>query len=103
MPVGVASVGRWHYAFIYDIVPRYLPDLMEAARPISEKQARSTLLEKYFLSLGAARQTDINKLFKWRSEDTLSTIESLIKKCAITDTIDLSDSKEKWLVLSDLT
>jgi hypothetical protein len=103
LPVGVAQAGVWHYAFIYDIVPRHLPDLMETARPISEQQARLYLLEKYFLSVGAARQTDIQKLFKWRVEDILFTIASLIKKCAITDNIDLSNSTEKWLVLSDLT
>jgi uncharacterized protein YcaQ len=108
LPIGVASVGSWHYAFIYDIAPRHLPDLVELARPISETQARVTLLECYFASVGAARLRDINKLFHWRPDDSRRTIESLISKYAITEDVELSSdrsseiTKDKWFVLNEL-
>lgn len=34
LPVGVAQAGAWKYAFIYDLVQRFYPDLPEQARPI---------------------------------------------------------------------
>ena len=102
LPIGVSQVGAWHYAFIYDITPRHLPNLMEQARPINESQAQAFLLEKYLISVGAARVRDVIKLFKWSSEDTRRAIESLVKKCAITDNIELNGSKDTWLALSNL-
>ncbi|NIO69171.1 MAG: hypothetical protein GTN71_09090, partial [Anaerolineae bacterium] len=47
LPVGVARAGAWHYAFIYEIVSRWYPDLPERARPIRGDQARRTLLATY--------------------------------------------------------
>jgi hypothetical protein len=108
LPIGVASVGAWHYAFIYDIAPRHFPHLVEQAGPITESMARSTLLEKYFLSVGAARLRDINKLFHWRLEDSRRCIESLKANYAITDNVELNGSNlpgrsgEEWLALSEL-
>ncbi|MCE1254773.1 MAG: winged helix DNA-binding domain-containing protein [Anaerolineae bacterium] len=103
LPVGISQAGAWHYAFIYDITARHMPGLSAAAGAITENQARYYLLEKYFLSVGAARRSDISKLFKWRPEDNLRCIESLLQKCAITDNIELSNSKDEWLALSELT
>jgi hypothetical protein len=108
MPIGVATVGSWHYAFIYDITPRHLPDLVEQARPISEKQARETLLMCYFNSVGAARLRDINKLFHWQTEDSRRSIESLKSKYAITEEVELNSDnspltgKDKWFALNEL-
>ena len=103
LPVGISRAGAWHYAFIYDLTARHLPQLSATAGAISESQARLYLLEKYFLSVGAARRQDINKLFKWRPEESRRSIESLIQKCAITDNIELSNSRDEWLALSELT
>jgi hypothetical protein len=40
LPIGVAEAGAWRYAFVYEIVQRYLPDLPEQARPIGRGEAR---------------------------------------------------------------
>jgi len=49
LPVGVAKVGAWKYAFIYEIVTRHYPDLAEKARFIGEGEARTKLAELYFI------------------------------------------------------
>ena len=48
LPVAVAEAGAWRYAFIYDIVPRHMPELVERARSIGEAEARSRLAQLYF-------------------------------------------------------
>ena len=108
LPTGVANVGSWHYAFIYDITPRHLPGLVEQARPINENQARLALLEAYFKSVGAARLRDVNKLFHWRLEDSSRSIEILKAKYAITEDVELSSVppsgrvKDRWFALNEL-
>jgi hypothetical protein len=63
MPVGVSEAGAWHYAFIYDIVSRHFPDLIERAHPISEAEARQKLVEIYLASVGAVPFKEIQRMF----------------------------------------
>ncbi|HEY9151987.1 MAG TPA: crosslink repair DNA glycosylase YcaQ family protein, partial [Anaerolineales bacterium] len=79
LPVGVAEVGAWKYAFIFQITARHYPDLPERARLISESQARTKLLELYFESVGAAQARDANKLFGWGNELTARALTRLIE------------------------
>jgi hypothetical protein len=65
LPVGVAEAGAWNYAFVYDLVARYYPDIVEQAHPISEWEARRTLIMLALTTLGAARQADLQRLFGW--------------------------------------
>lgn len=63
LPVGVAEAGAWRYAFIYEVVGRYFPDLPERAHPISEPEARQKLLSLYLDSVGAAPLKEIRRVF----------------------------------------
>lgn len=96
LPVGVAAVGRWHYAFIYDLTSRHFPTLVEQAGPIREQDARKKLVELYLSSVGAAPLPDIQKLFGWRPEDTRRTIERL-KEENILSEISIEGNSETWL------
>lgn len=69
LPVGVAEAGAWNYAFIYDLVPRHFPDIPGRARLLSLREARSTLLEYYFRSVGAATVAEVRKLFGWGRQE----------------------------------
>jgi hypothetical protein len=86
MPIGVARVGGWNYAFIYDIVPRHLPDLPEQAHHIRETTARQTLAESYLRSVGAAQLRDLTRLFGWtakEAEAALTSSESVVNNMEI--------------------
>jgi hypothetical protein len=80
LPVGVAEAGAWRYAFIYDIVARHFPDLLQEARRIGESTARQHLIQLYLNSLGALRPRDIVKLFGW-SADLSSRSVALTSVC----------------------
>jgi hypothetical protein len=80
LPVAVAEAGAWRYAFIYDIVPRHMPELVEIARSIGEAEARSKLAELYFRSVGAAQPRDLCRLFGWSADLTARVIQSIEKK-----------------------
>ena len=99
--MGVAEVGAWKYAFIYQITARHYPDLPEQARVISESQARMKLLELYFDSVGAAQARDANKLFGWGTELTSRVLTRLIENGKI-KIAEHPKQKGEWLALAKL-
>jgi hypothetical protein len=101
LPVGVSEAGAWKYSFIYEIVTRHYPDLAEQARRISEREARSKLVELYFASVGAALEGDVNKLFGWKKELTARTIAGLVEKRRLVKS-EHPDQKGIWLALAEL-
>lgn len=101
LPIGVAEVGAWKYAFIYEIVTRHYPDLQEQARFIGEGDARIKLTELYFSSVGAAQERDVNKLFGWQKPLTARTITSLVEKRKLA-AAEHPKEKGEWFVLPDL-
>ena len=101
LPIGVAEAGAWKYSFIYEIVPRHYPDLPERARVIGEGEARTKLMELYFESVGAAQESDANKLFGWKKELTARTISGLVEKEKLTEA-EHPKQKGKWLALPKL-
>jgi hypothetical protein len=83
LPVGVAEVGAWRYAFIYEIVQRHFPELPEQARQISRSQARRTLVLRYLDNVVATDRGMIGKVFhvlKWTPTELDRTISALIQE-----------------------
>jgi hypothetical protein len=80
LPIGVSDAGAWHYSHIYELTSRHFPDLPEQARTISESQARTKLLELYFVSVGAAQLRDVTKLFGWTKEIAERTVNKLVEQ-----------------------
>lgn len=99
LPVGISQSGAWHYCFIYDLVHRQYPDLINQAQPISEHEARRTLLIQYFQSVGAATAAEANKLFGWRLEDTQRALDKLKQAGKLVDEVEVPDSKHPhWAI-----
>jgi hypothetical protein len=102
LPVGVAQVGSWNYAFIYDITARHYPDLPEKARAIGEADAREKLVGTYFRSVGAAQMRDVSRLFGWGPEVTNRAVKRLIDSGKVTGGVTLQNQAGEWMALSDL-
>ncbi len=101
LPVAIAPVGAWRYAFVYDIVARHFPELVEWARPISEQAARLHLAHCYFESLGASTLTDLKKMFKWQETDCQRVIQTLIDEGLVTE-VKQAGKGERTLSLLEL-
>jgi hypothetical protein len=102
LPVGVAEAGAWRYAFIYDLVARHLPDLVENARLIGEAQARQALAILFLRSVGAAQPRDISRLFGWQPDLTMRTVRTLEERQQIIHARHPSESGD-WLTLPELS
>lgn len=101
LPIGISDAGAWKYSFIYEIVPRHLPDLPEQARKIGESEARTKLVELYFESVGAAQERDVVKLFGWKKDLVTRAIVRLVEKRVL---VESEHPKQKgiWYTLSSL-
>lgn len=102
MPVGVAEAGAWRYAFIYEIVIRHHPEILEKAQAAGELAARTHLAERYLLSLGAATQPEMARLFGWRLPQVQRAIEPLLESGRLSADVQLPGVPGDWLALSEL-
>ena len=102
-PVGVADAGAWHYAFIYDIVARAYPDIMENSRFLGELDARQNLVKAYFNSVGAAQLRDLSLLFQWGASDLERTLERLVRSGFIQRGLQHPTTRSEWLALPSLS
>jgi hypothetical protein len=102
LPIGVAQAGSWNYAFIYEITARFFPELPDQAHPISEITAQQKLCEVYFRSMGAARISDVRKIFTWNHLQAERAIDRLerqgILKCGLAHETEGDD----WIALAEL-
>jgi hypothetical protein len=102
LPIGIAEVGAWKYAFRYDITARHMPELPEQARPIGEAEARRRLAELYFRSVGAAQVRDLAKLFGWQADLAKRTAERLVQAGTLAAGVLHPTFKGEWLALPEL-
>lgn len=102
LPIGVAEAGAWNYAFIFDIVPRHLPNLLEQARPITESEARLKLTELYFRSVGAASAREFGKVFGWGRVQLTKAIQQVEDTGLARSGLAGGNSSEELIVLTEL-
>lgn len=101
VPVAVTQAGSWHYAFAYDIVARYYPEIPEQARFIGELDARRKLVELYFRSVGAAQLRDVNLLFGWKPEESGAAVEHLAESGVLRRGAEIEGQRGEWIVLKE--
>ena len=64
--VAISDANRWGYCYVYDLLLRHLPQATAAARSISGRQARETLLLRYLRTVIAATPRQVRLLFGWQ-------------------------------------
>lgn len=102
LPVGIAEVGAWKYAYRYDITARHMPELPEQARGIGEAKARQKLVGLYFASVGAAQLRDASRLFGWPPELVRRTVEKLVQRGELVEAAH-PQMAGNWLVLPEMS
>ena len=102
LPVGVAEVGAWRYAFIYDLTSRHFPEMPEHARSIGEAQARERLTGQFLASVGAAQLRDVGRLFGWPVELGRRTVDNLVQAGTLLGGVTHPQRSGDWLALPKL-
>jgi hypothetical protein len=74
--VAISDANRWGYCYVYDLLPRHFPDIVKAARQISGRQARETILLRYLQTVVAILPSRVAQLFGWQPGD----VERLVNR-----------------------
>jgi uncharacterized protein YcaQ len=98
LPVGIAEAGAWRYAFIYELLPRWLPDVPARARGIGRSQARQAILDRYARNVIAATVKDVSRIFGWTPDDTRQTAEALAQQGKLALDVKVSGIAQPQLV-----
>lgn len=90
LPTGVAQAGAWNYAFIYEALHRYYPWVVEQAHPITEWDARRSLVMMVLESTGALPVKGLLKVLGWPPEILNKALARLVEtsqliECKIPD------------------
>lgn len=77
LPVGVAEAGAWRYAFIYQIVSRWYPELPAQARAFTRADARAAILTRHLSNVIYSTPKDIARIFGWAPKDAVTAVDRL--------------------------
>jgi len=86
LPIGVAEAGAWDYAFVYELLPRWFPEIPEQARAIGRGEARRVLVQRYLDNVVAADREMIARVFHvmhWTPNELERTLTALLQAGAI--------------------
>jgi hypothetical protein len=86
MPVAVADAGAWHYAFVYEIVQRHLPELPSQARQIRRREAQRFLVRLYVDNTIVIDREMVRKVFyvlEWTRTELDRTLDNLVEAGSI--------------------
>lgn len=98
LPIGIAPVGAWRYAFIYEILPRWLPDLADRARAISRTEARRLILDRYIHNVIAAPLAAAARLLGWKIDEAKQAAEALAVQGRVELDVKVTGIRELQLV-----
>jgi hypothetical protein len=102
LPIGTSQAGGWRYSFIYELVHRHHPELLEMARSIQESEARQKLLQLYLYSVGATPHRDLVKLFHWSIPQVESALDKLVESGEVNRGLQVKDQSGEWIALPHL-
>jgi hypothetical protein len=80
LPTGVAEAGAWRYAFIYDIVARWLPGPAAAARDITRSDARAAILARHLRNVIYTTPREIARTFGWKLAEAEAAIMRAVER-----------------------
>jgi hypothetical protein len=98
---GISEEGSFGYAYVYDLIPRLYPDLVAAARSITENQAADVLLLTVLRANLVAPPLALSRLFGWEPWRLDRSAQRLARQGRIVTNSSVEGLDERWLALSE--
>lgn len=76
----ISEANRWHYCYVYDLLPRWLPEQVQQGIAMRSRDAYPVILQRYLRSVVVARPPDIVRLFGWSPETVQRAADVLIER-----------------------
>lgn len=76
---GISDANRWKYCYVYEVLPRWLPEVVERAREIKAREAMRVLVTRHLQNVLVATIPEIATLFSWDQGLLTATVERMIE------------------------
>jgi len=73
----ISEANRWHYCYVYDLLPRWLPEQVAKGLAIKSREAYPVILRQYLRNVIISTPADIARLFGWSVETVDRAISAL--------------------------
>jgi uncharacterized protein YcaQ len=73
----ISEANRWHYCYVYDLLPRWLPEQVAKGLAIKSREAYPVILRQYLRNVIVSTPADIARLFGWSVETVDRAISAL--------------------------
>jgi len=80
LPIGIAPVGAWRYAFIYEVLPRWYPEIPVRAQQIGRAEARRRVLDQYLRNVIFSTVLLASRVFRWSITETKQAADALAEE-----------------------
>jgi hypothetical protein len=98
LPVGIAPAGAWRYAFIYEVLPRWFPQIPVRAQQIGRVEARRRILDRYLCNVVFSTVPIAARLFRWSLAETQQAAETLAAEGRLELNVKVSGIKDLQMV-----
>ncbi len=94
---GISNANRWRYCYIYDLLPRWLPDQVQQGLAIKSRDAYPTILRQYLRNVIVSTEADILRLFGWPAETVERAITTLVDAGVAAKGIAIQGLEGTWI------
>jgi hypothetical protein len=96
--VAISDANRWGYCYVYDLLPRHFPTVIDAAERITGQQARETILLRYLKTVVATRLQEVSRLFGWVPGDAERLVDRLASEGQLRAGVQIEGIAGEYLV-----
>jgi hypothetical protein len=96
--VAISDANRWSYCYVYDLLHRHFPDVVESAPGITGRQARETILLRYLHTVVAATPRQVGSLFGWEQGEVTRLVERLAAGGRLRAGVQIEGLEDEYLV-----
>ncbi len=97
--MGVAEAGAWRYAFIYQIVSRWYPELPAQAQAFTRSDARAAILSRHLSNVIYTTPKDIARIFGWAPKDVQAAVDRLREQDVVESDVEIPGMRGGCIVL----
>lgn len=97
---GISDSNRWHYCYVYDLLPRWLPEQVERGVAMKSREAYPVILRQYLRNVIAARPAEMQRLFGWTADTIEHTLAELVAAGEVCAGITIEGLDGDWATIA---
>ena len=98
----ISDANRWHYCYVYDLLPRWLPDQVQKGLAMKSREGYPPILRQYLNNVLVATPASIVRLFGWSEETVQRSIASLVDTGDICAGVTFEGLEGAWIAAASI-